>query len=561
MTIPFNKMFFAQNVMPELAPEAPEPDPGDPNPPLIEPCVFPTAMHPFWKYSTVQVVNSDWFGFSMIPSGYRHYNLESNNSSWHAFGRIGTFWLSTGSGDPFITSAYSVSFRDITNGASFAGTGESYNSQNNGRSIRLVRDLDVSELNDPDGTLYINDYRDGSNNEYDGVRIGNLIWLTKNLYTKHFQNGNPITQAQTNQAWSSLYSGSSPGYCVMPHEYSQYHGMPIADEDEMIQYYGCLYNWYVIAEGIVAEDYRVPSLGEWTAMRDHLVSTYEITEGMIGTVLKSCRQQRHPGIDKWGCAIDTSEHPRWATSPDTYQKAYGINIYGVKNTLQSGFVPSGLRTYAGGWQAIGINSITWTTSKADDAFGFQRAWCMNIGHQSIWDFDFNRYARGTGLTIRGIRNAIQNEIDNDRDGTIYIDDYTDGNGNKYNGIKLGMFVITDRNLYATVKQNGDGIEHAQLSTVWEGAGQNNIPCWSYIPPDSLTGVDSQQDVLDCFGYHYNYMCVDPDIGSPLINQNNYRIPSLDDLLLLWEYLKITLANIPLAISALKSCRQVNHPLA
>ena len=94
MPIPFNKMFFAQNVMPIPLPDPPEPDPdpdpGDPDPPIINPCAIDTNVHPRWNDAGHNHYGSDWFGFKALPSG-----LRTKTGDFRYIGSAGYWWSST----------------------------------------------------------------------------------------------------------------------------------------------------------------------------------------------------------------------------------------------------------------------------------------------------------------------------------------------------------------------------------------------------------------------------------------------------------------------------------
>jgi uncharacterized protein (TIGR02145 family) len=132
-----------------------------------------------------------------------------------------------------------------------------------------------------DGQILENAYQDGDGNYYDGVRIGSLMWITKNLYTTKYQNGTDITNVTDNSAWSNLTTGA---YCYYSNDFSTYG-----------QYYGALYNWYAVNNGLVTGNWRVPSNSDFSNLYNHIIDNYDdITSTNVSRYLKSCRQVNHP---------------------------------------------------------------------------------------------------------------------------------------------------------------------------------------------------------------------------------------------------------------------------
>ncbi len=270
MPIPFNKMFFAQNVMPAPLPDPPDPDPDDPD---LSGCAIDTNVHPRWDYGGVNNYGSDWFGFKATPGGARR----NQDGSYSSLGYRGYWWSATEPGGQFGWLRIMAS----DNGE----VKRTYYKKGHGHSVLCVKDT-ASE--DPDGTIYTDDYEDGSENQYDGVKIGNQIWTTKNLIATDYQNGDPITTGLNDTQWGETITGA---YAIYPH--AQVDG--IASEQAMIDAYGLLYNWYAVDNDLVDDnDYRVPTDEDWTALTDYLIDEYGLSESNVAMVLKSCRVVNHP---------------------------------------------------------------------------------------------------------------------------------------------------------------------------------------------------------------------------------------------------------------------------
>ena len=48
---------------------------------------------------------------------------------------------------------------------------------------------------------------------YDEVKIGNQVWMDKNLNVDHFRNGDPIPQAKTKEEWTYAIENKEPAWC------------------------------------------------------------------------------------------------------------------------------------------------------------------------------------------------------------------------------------------------------------------------------------------------------------------------------------------------------------
>lgn len=95
-------------------------------------------------------------------------------------------------------------------------------------------------------------------NEYETVFIGDREWMKENLRVTRYRNGDPIPTGLDNAAWSSATSGA---YAIYPHADVDW----IDSEENMVETYGLLYNWYVADHqaGICPEGWRVPTDADW----------------------------------------------------------------------------------------------------------------------------------------------------------------------------------------------------------------------------------------------------------------------------------------------------------
>lgn len=98
---------------------------------------------------------------------------------------------------------------------------------------------------------------DNDGNIYHTVSIGTQVWMTENLKTTKYRNGDPIPNITDNVLWNKLTTGA----------YSNY----INDVNYSTKY-GKLYNWFCIvdARNIAPIGWHVASDAEWTTLANNL---------------------------------------------------------------------------------------------------------------------------------------------------------------------------------------------------------------------------------------------------------------------------------------------------
>lgn len=114
-----------------------------------------------------------------------------------------------------------------------------------------------------EGTAYGNQIKftttgmtDIDGNVYNTVKIGNLVWMTENLRTSRYNNGDliPTTEPST----LNIRYENSP----------KYQWAPNGDENNVAKY-GLLYTWYVVddSRGICPKGWRVCTYADWVALK------------------------------------------------------------------------------------------------------------------------------------------------------------------------------------------------------------------------------------------------------------------------------------------------------
>ena len=91
------------------------------------------------------------------------------------------------------------------------------------------------------------DPRDGK--VYKIAYVGNQEWMTENLNTDRFQNGDPIPEAKTQEQWKTAYREGKPIWCY--YDFDSTNGPN----------YGKLYNWHAVtdARGLASKGWHIPT--------------------------------------------------------------------------------------------------------------------------------------------------------------------------------------------------------------------------------------------------------------------------------------------------------------
>ena len=152
-------------------------------------------------------------------------------------------------------------------------------------------------------------------NIYHTVKIGTQVWLTENLKTTKYNNGNTIPNITDETEWSNQTAGA---YCD--------HSNTIANSGT----YGKLYNFYAVANpgNLCPKGWHVPTENEWSTL-----VTYLGGENVAGGKMKEA------GIIHWQ-GTNTS-----ATNESGFTALPG----GLRN--KNGSFYSSIGSYGGWWSS------------------------------------------------------------------------------------------------------------------------------------------------------------------------------------------------------------------
>ena len=199
--------------------------------------------------------------------------------------------------------------------------------------------------------------KDADGNIYQSIQIGTQVWLTENLKTTKYSNGNLI--GTTSPATLNIYNESSPKY-QWAYE---------ADENNAV-IYGRLYTWFAATDSrnICPTGWHLPANSEWATL-----VTFLGGENEAGGKLKEI------GLT------------HWVTSNG-----------GATNTSGFTALPGGWRYYGGGSEYMGYFGYWWssTTETSDEAW--YRA--MNYGEGNINENAGIPNIKKYGLSVRCVKN-------------------------------------------------------------------------------------------------------------------------------------------------------------
>lgn len=182
----------------------------------------------------------------------------------------------------------------------------------------------------------------------------NNTWMSKNLSTKTFNNGDPIPEAQTAQEWAEAAREQKPAWCSVP-------------EFEGDGAYGVLYNSYAIEDprGLAPAGWRIADLSDWI----QLFSGYyvDIPDSMIVMEMVKEKPGRHWDLEKTNAFY--AKHPFSnqflnlldfiEVKEESRQRQY--SYYSNMSGLSA--VPGGKRLSNGSFKEQGQSCYIWSNYK------------------------------------------------------------------------------------------------------------------------------------------------------------------------------------------------------
>ena len=171
-------------------------------------------------------------------------------------------------------------------------------------------------------------------NSYQIIQIGEQVWMSENLRTMHYRNGEEIPSSLGRKAWKTRREGMRCAY---------------DDDDANSKQYGQLYNWYAVKDdrGLCPSGWHVPSIEEWGILEQtlgHFSFDWEGRRGRHGVLMKSNAWNGNnssgfsglPGGGRDSAGYFRSLHKRgyWWSSSDY---AYYLALYDDGNYVGRGY--------------------------------------------------------------------------------------------------------------------------------------------------------------------------------------------------------------------------------
>lgn len=107
---------------------------------------------------------------------------------------------------------------------------------------------------------------------FEAVKIGKIIWMTKNLNIVSFRNGDKIPESKSAQEWVEYLRAEKPSYCNFNFK------------SENSDKYGKIYNTYAITDNreLAPEGWHISKKNEWKLIFDKFESSHSDLMSKIG---------------------------------------------------------------------------------------------------------------------------------------------------------------------------------------------------------------------------------------------------------------------------------------
>lgn len=259
-----------------------------------------------WSDKTSQITNR--FGFNAAGNGSieRHHLSDLyKHQEFYAYrkcGTHGTWWSSSAKEKRFYVVELSTFDTNIKMESRDAG---------NGYSVRCIKEL-IRDLNEEAK-------KNSPSDEYPSVKVGSLTWMTENLSTEKFRNGEKVKYAGSLEEWVALSDAGQAAWCYF-------------DFDQANENSERFYNFYAVtdARGLAPQGWKIPGFKEWKMLSDALtVMTTNERKKMMEQLVKSL-----PGyLSEKEIFLEPGRYAGWWTSDKTTEN--GVNVFININTMDN----------------------------------------------------------------------------------------------------------------------------------------------------------------------------------------------------------------------------------
>jgi uncharacterized protein (TIGR02145 family) len=194
----------------------------------------------------------------------------------------------------------------------------------------------------------------GIEEDFKTVKIGNQVWMARNLDVSTFRNGKPIKHVVTKEEWQKAWENGEPAWCYY------------SNDPENGRLFGKLYNWYAVndSSGLAPAGWHVPTDEEWTTLTNTLGGM-----NVAGSRMKS--------VAGW--------------------KNYG------HGTNESGFdaLPAGARNFTGEFHYLGEATYWWSSTELSMNYAWPRF--ISFLNGTVERNPNIYYSKGLGVSVRLIK--------------------------------------------------------------------------------------------------------------------------------------------------------------
>jgi uncharacterized protein (TIGR02145 family) len=204
-------------------------------------------------------------------------------------------------------------------------------------------------------------------NVYHYITIGNQIWMTENLKTTRYRNGDPIITNLSDGNWSGTTSGA----------YANYN-----NDNRNNDKFGKLYNWYAVADSrhLCPTGWHEPGAPEWTILETFLTNSGYGFGGGGNDIAKSLSATS--GWHDSGLAGSVG------------------NDQASNNSSGFNALPGGFRHNQGFFDYLDYIGFWWSSSEGEPGSNVARS--RNLQNNSI-NLNNTLYDKHKGLSVRCVK--------------------------------------------------------------------------------------------------------------------------------------------------------------
>ncbi len=341
------------------------------------------------------------------------------------------------------------------------------------------------------------------------VKIGNQIWMAKNLDVAHFRNGDPIPEAKTDKEWMNAAKKKQPAYC---------NGL-----------FGKLYNWYAVEDsrGLSPECWYIPSSIEWDELVDFFGGKKKAAKEMrVSITWKLSKMSSLEIVEKFKIEQSkTKNSNRFSGLPGCYRNHDGL-IFGE----EKGFWWTSTELDSSNADARSISYLDDMLYRpfSSKAFGYSVR-CIKsstdtkpllevaiLGGEEVLRAELKK--KEDKKIVLNIPKAVAKKGAVSKDFVVAksqnIKNLSDAD---FEEVEIGNQIWMAKNLDLTHFRNGEEINRALSLEEFENYGRKMLP--AYIIYENK---DSNRKK---FGLLYNFHAVK---SNNMLAPTGYRIPSTDD---------------------------------